>query len=119
MGGSVGDENVNLGWKQGPFFPKRVSSGKREGPVHKFGLPGTSIEMNSIDRDSSVFEVSPMGESALGLRRLSFQAELVVSGDDELVLKGNLSEPIVEVFEFINGSSVGEISGMNEDIPWG
>lgn len=115
----VGDENINPGREEVPFVFEGLSAGEREGPIHKLGLPGAAVEVNAVDGDALVFEVGPMSESFSGVLGLPFEAELVIASDDELVPEGKASEPVVEVFKLIQGSRVGEVTGVNKDVPRG
>lgn len=119
VGRGVGDEDVDGFGDEGPLLFEGFSSGQGKSPVHELGLPRAAVKKDAVNHDAFIFKIMSVSQKSAGFSALSLQAEFVVASDDELVLEGQAPKPIIEVFKFIEGAGVGEVSGVNEDVPGG
>lgn len=94
MGWTMRDEDVHVFGNKGPFLSEPTSAVEIEGPVPEPGLPGAAPDLESLDLDAAVAQVGDVGrDECFRHTGIALEEEVVIAGDEELVLVRETAEP--------------------------
>jgi len=113
-------QDIGIHWDPVPLLPDPFSvPGEVERPVVEPGLPRRPPEPEPADLAPGIFQVGDLRvfrQQHLADVMVSFETEIVIPGDENLVLVGECVKPAQERCDLSEFTCPGGISAVNDDI---
>jgi len=119
IGGTVSYQHVCILWDQLPLGSDLRAALEIERPIVEPGLPGTAVELDTVDDHIQILEVNAIGQELLAGFLVLFKAEVMVAGNHDLVGVGQGTQEVIELFDVIQSAVPGEVAGVDEDVAFG
>mmetsp|Transcript_20603 Transcript_20603/g.52403 ORF Transcript_20603/g.52403 Transcript_20603/m.52403 type:complete len:235 (-) Transcript_20603:243-947(-) len=134
-GGAVDDEDVRVGGDLGPLCLQGRTAVRHEGPAAELWGPGGAVEAEVAEvreSDGLILEVVakilphqqapdsprvPVHPPPALLQVLLIEAEVVVAGDNHLVLVGLGAQPVCNTLNLLLRPTQRKIPGVYQDVP--
>ena len=81
----VGYQDIGVGRNKFPLGLKCRSAREIKGHISKGRLPGAAIELDPLDGNDLILQVNAIRQTSFTGLGLSFEAGIMVAGDDEFV----------------------------------
>jgi len=91
-----------------------------ESPVVEPGLPGTAVELDTVNDNFLVLEIGAVRQELLAGFPVLLETKIMVAGDDDLVGVGQCVQEIVEFPDIIQCPMTGQVCFRNGKTisPW-
>jgi hypothetical protein len=110
-------QDIRVGRNERPPGLDRRSARKIEGHISKGGLPGTAIKLDSLDCHALILQIDTIRQTSFTGLGLSFEAGIMIAGNNEFDGVGQGSPKLIEVDNLIHATMTGHITRMNQHIP--
>ena len=104
---AVRDQDVEPLGDAVPARLERFAARQVEGPVHEGRLPRRAVDAQALDLAQLVLQVDGVGDERARRLGLALEAEVVVAGDDDLVLVRQRAQVLVEAAELARAAGIG------------